>query len=445
MDKLQSLEQINPRDSGLDNFDRSKFKDALKDYEESILTREYAAEFIKYLGYFLKEDHSKIKEDLEIDPLLIASIEMKALKIINLLYMGEVIKEFDIFPFKARELIVRQKIARSIAIDIISLIEALNLFITGFSEKFSTALIDKLLGLKSFLPDINFYLAIYILRSRKKDFYDLIKNNLPENEKEKAFLESWIARLTGNHEEAETKLLEYRNIFDPDANIKPKLKTEHISNFYSPETTLENWSSVLKETKDLQAKVEEDAGLFNNTCEYFGCSDCCSNTFPTMSYTEFKYMMAWVEENNYDLSEVYKKAEEIQKDYAEKFKGKRLEIVDKSLPENDYRGSENPNNYKFSCPFLIDNRCSVHEARPILCRAFSSSTDNGVSIKSCQYYLKQYQHNSDPYNSRYAIDLRPQQVMAQASDKLLSKEKFGKEKVLYGTLVAWFSSAAKEL
>ena len=98
-----------------------------------------------------------------------------------------------------------------------------------------------------------------------------------------------------------------------------------------------------------------------------------------------------------------------------------MKIIDKSLEENRVKGKENPHSFKYSCPFLDEGRCSIYKARPLLCRGFGLSSDDNLSVKTCNFYLGQYTHNCSRDNERYVYDLRPVQLMATDSDRFLSK------------------------
>jgi Fe-S-cluster containining protein len=231
----------------------------------------------------------------------------------------------------------------------------------------------------------------------------------------------------------------YYKYFKPDIEKRAQLVTHANATGYPASELLKNWSAVLEECDTIQAEIFKQAGLENSTCEYFECSDCCKHTFPVMSYTEFVYLRDWLRKNNYPIAELEKRCSEIQNQYEEQY-GSRLTVLDKNLPENNIRGIENPHNFKYSCPFLSANgRCSCYAARPLLCRGFGLSTDNGISTKSCQYYIEQYQHGASAEGDRDVYDLRQVQTLARASDRYLTKKENNAEKVLSGTIVAWFS------
>ncbi len=436
---MRSLDSINPRESGLNSFDKNEFNQKLKDYAERNKNPNYPENYLKILGLFLLGRNDVLENLLTQDPSLVASYQIKAVKILNLLVMAKAITSQDIFPFHSQELNIRKKISKNISAHIVDLYDVISKNISGLSLPAS------LWALKPALAEIVFYYGKYILENKIENEYKRLEEELnqplvitendelnQENELEQAYLRTFFYRTIGDSAQAEAALLKYRDVYRP---IEPAahIRSQANSSFYPPDQVLNNWDKILAETDAIQREVERKAGLYTMTCDYFQCSDCCSNTFPTMTFTEFKFLEKWLAENNYPIEKIHQRAELIQQDYEKKY-GTRLEVLDKELPENNFRGSENPHDYKFSCPFLEGGKCSIYQARPLICRGFGLSTDNNISVKTCKYYLAQYRHNSNPDNDRYAYDMRTAEMLATSSDKHLTG---GKR--LKGTLVAWFS------
>ncbi len=436
---MRSLDYINPGDSGLSSFNREEFNRKLQDQVEAKLAINYPANYLKLLGLFLLGDFQGVDKLLTEDPSLIASCEIKALNILNRYQQTQNITVKDIFPFPNSELSIKKKLSKRIAAQIVQLYDSITRNIS------SLQLNPDLFKLEAALPEIIFYYGKYILENQITNLYPQLlvlitktsaktendELNL-ENELEQLYLQIFYYRNLGDTAKTEELLLRYRDLYKP-MNKRSSLIATGNSKFYRPDQVLKNWDIILAETDAIQNEVERKAGLYKMTCSYFKCSDCCSNTFPTMTQTEFDYLKAWMEKNNYPLEKIQERAELIQEDYQKKF-GKRLAVVDKELAEFDFRGSENPHNYKFSCPFLEGGQCSIYEARPLICRGFGLSSANEVSIKTCKYYLAQYQNNSSVDNERYVYDLRQAQMLADASDRHLTEGKH-----LVGTIVAWFS------
>ena len=437
---MLSLDSINPRESGLNSFDKNEFNQKLKDHKTKESNTNYPANYLKFLGLFLLG--SNLESLYAEDPSLISSYEMKALRILNLIHQNQTVTSQHVFSFSSAELSLRKKISKRISAQIINLYDSINQNIS------SLKITANLWTLKEMLPEIVFYYGKYILENKIQAEYPRLEAELAQtpaltendevnltNQIEQVYLQTFYYRTIGDAAKAEQALLLYRDLYKP-LEGHAQIHSQGNAQFYAPGQVLENWDKILAEADAIQREVERKAGLLNSTCDYFKCSDCCSNTFPVMTLTEFQFLENWMKENNYPVEKIHQRAELIQEDYQKKY-GTRLQVLDKELPENDFRGSENPHNYKFSCPFLEDSKCSIYEARPLICRGFGLSTDNNISVKTCKYYLAQYRHNASPDNERYVYDLRAAEMLAESSDKQLSSGKH-----LKGTLVAWFSKNA---
>ncbi len=436
---MRSLDSINPRESGLNSFDKNEFSRKLKDYNEQHKNPSYPENYLKVLGLFLLGQSSTLENLFSEDPSLVSSYQIKAIRILNLIQSSKPVKSQDIFPFISQELNIRKKISKKISAHIIDLYNAISKNIS------SLVLNSDLWALKEVLPEIVFYYGKYILENKISSEYKRLEEELKqpltltendelnlENKLEQVYLQTFYYRTIGDAAKAEEALLLYRDLYKP-VERPAQVQSQANTQFYPPDQVLNNWDKILAEADAIQKEVERQAGLLNSTCDYFKCSDCCSNTFPVMTLTEFKFLEKWMKENNYPLEKIQERSELIQKDYEKKY-GTRLKVLNKALDENNFRGSENPHNYKFSCPFLEDQKCTIYEARPLICRGFGLSTDNNISVKTCKYYLAQYRHNSSPDNERYAYDLRTAEMLAASSDRHINGGKH-----LKGTIVAWFS------
>lgn len=450
---MKSLDYIDPGDSGLKSFDKIEFNQKLSTYKIAS-TIELPDNYLRLLGLFLFQEFEKLDQKFSEDPSLIASFEIKALKILNSLMLNKEILAADIFPFFSTKLSLRRKIGRKIAEHLLELYQNVSLYCSNFTASLTWSKID-FWDLATKLPELNFEFSKFIIEKKLSSHYPKIESlllsyteNAPEIFQEellqeKLYLQTFYYRSIGEPEKSELALLEYRKSYNPDSERPTRIKTYGNKEFYRADTVLENWSKILEETDQIQEEVENRAGLYAATCEYFKCSDCCSNTFPSMTLTEYKYLSQWLKKNDYPIAKIQERSNTIQAAYQAEF-GKRLEIVDKEIRENNFPGSENPHNYKFSCPFLEDGRCSCYQARPLICRGFGLSSDNKISIKTCKYFLTQYQHNSSPDNERHVYDLGPAQMLAASSDRHMTKEEQGKSKHLKGTIVAWFSDQYQE-
>ena len=436
--KLQSLELIRPESSGVKDFSVSDYEEKLKNQSsETVFSSSYSDDFFRILGLILKQNNKQVAEIIDNHPELVASVEIKSLCLLNSLILSEPVNKF--FSRKNPDPEIASKLNHRLAssfMDLFSLISNN----TDTLENFNPACIIKL---SDFLPEIKIYLALKIIYSKisagELEALELI-NSYPAqvllDEQMKIFSLIKYYKKTGNAELEEKYLQDYRKAFVPNPAKPVSLKLLANEFFYSPSETLNNWSNILEEIDRVQEQVILSAGLEKNTCSYFKCSDCCKFTFPVMSLTEFLYLKNWMESTGYDIKRIQTASTKIQDDHQELF-GTRLTIIDKSLPENQKRGAENPNNFKYQCPFLDEaGSCSCYPARPLLCRGFGLASDNGESIKTCNFYIRQYENNSSPDNQWPVFDMRNAKNLAKASDIFLNIE--GQQ--MSGTIVAWFDS-----
>ncbi|MCE2928000.1 MAG: YkgJ family cysteine cluster protein [Candidatus Caenarcaniphilales bacterium] len=181
---------------------------------------------------------------------------------------------------------------------------------------------------------------------------------------------------------------------------------------------------------DLAQKQVIEKVKFQNICFENHCNDCCIKTPPQVSLIEFEYIKA-----NVDLEKYREKAEVLFDE--------SLEIIDQM---DSYKNS-NPHNLEIRCPFLADdNRCEIHEFRPLACRAYGLSTIDGHCVQACNHYLGAYQGYSA--TDRPVVDSRPYtQVMGKANSKLAKASEYSYLRQPVALLVAWlkeFSDRRKQ-
>lgn len=111
---------------------------------------------------------------------------------------------------------------------------------------------------------------------------------------------------------------------------------------------------IEKYKKYLQVITAELETIFEYQQEYIcckeGCSLCCEKGTYPMSQLEYDYLMIGYNELNDSLkANIQQKIDEIKKE---------------------------ENVISHICPFLVDNKCSVYQYRPIVCRAFGLLTED---------------------------------------------------------------------
>ena len=454
---MESLDLIKAESSGCQSFDRNKFKDYYQICveEDKRYRHQYSSAFRSFLQLLAFEKFEEFELKIQERPDLLAEKEIKALQSFVLLLSDKSLTENHFFS-KFASNFTKKRLSQGMAkviINIFSLLKNIR-----FSEKIERKLESlNLFSLKGLIPDIVFYYAEYILKENIEESFDLTEQellnfkfidfcegieNIEERQNaEKIRLLAFFYRKKKNEALAEKYLLEYRKAMPLDIvnTLSPEIRTVKNVRTFPSKLVLENWNEILNDCDEAQDKVIEYTGIYKDTCGYHKCEDCCNYTSPHMSLTEYKFMLNWIKETNYPITEVIEKAKAIQEEHKKLF-GESMPIIDTTIPENKEKGLENPFNYKYSCPFLVEGRCSIYHARPLLCRGFGLSSDDAVAVKTCNFYLNQYVHNCSRDNDRYVYDLRPVQAMAKASDRKLSQEIFNQEQELKGTIVAWLAS-----
>jgi Fe-S-cluster containining protein len=428
--KIKSLETFNPRESGLKGFDRNRFKQELAALIEAKPLNIMDNNFIKYFALVAMQKFQELLDDCYEDPSRIGSIEVKSLFCLSKLALQQNIKDTDVLGFSARQNQIRRKLSHKIARKIVELNNLFQENIKDFPK------LDLLL-LKNALPEIIFHNTINEIKHLRsssetlmeiEEYPKLIVTSLNPDlqlEAEYHFMKTLFYRYHHEAELAEKHLNLYHESRDFQEEHNVDLKLNGIETFYPAIDILKNYQKILEQIDQTISQIELRAGLAKNTCEYYSCSDCCKYSYPAMGQTEFLYLKNFLESSGYDMQALKSRSEAVQQQHEELY-GTRL-----TLEKENY----NPKDFKFTCPFLVDNRCSCHEARPLICRGFGLASSNGVSIKSCKYYLGQYQHNSSPFGDREVLDLGQIRSLIDSSDAYLAEENSPK----FGTIVAWFS------
>lgn len=108
-----------------------------------------------------------------------------------------------------------------------------------------------------------------------------------------------------------------------------------------------------------------------------GCAKCCKNAEFPYTKIEFQYLMSGVSLLDKDI------------------KKNILQNIRSVLEE---RAMFNAENFKYSCPFLIDDVCAVYNYRGIICRSFgllNIGTDGRVKVPFCCYQGMNYSNVID--------------------------------------------------
>jgi Fe-S-cluster containining protein len=420
------LKKIEPEHgSGVKDFDKAKFEKLKKNKrnnEAEIISLEDDEVLQKSLEFFKTKKFSELLDYLYEDPSRISSNQIRAIK-----FLAEVKLSF------------KPKIG--------SLIKRDNFYDYKKDLIFSETLLDQAKNLSC--EDIDFFayttelpqLNYSIIKSHLLDFKtvldeDVLKEYLVKLDQaiidvKNAFENDSEVNLHFEERVLYLKALIYKELQESD-NVKKNINLylekslkleEQISKLvlianqeiFAPDEILSNMKILFGETSEINKFISDKSLLTDDTCGAYGCDDCCRYTYPSISLTEFEYIKNWALENNYDLSKAIERSKKIQEEYQKKY-SKTFQVEDKKEDQD-----LNPEDFKFDCPFLEEGRCSIHPARPLLCRVFGSGSSDGQYLKSCNYYLNQYQYMSSPEHERLVYDSGVFTQMLEESDKYLTQ------------------------
>ena len=288
------------------------------------------------------------------------------------------------------------------------------------------------------LPYLKLYLAeLFIKRNELDSAKELLKDC---NDSEVHRLYSWIYRLQGNDDIAEYELVEYRKGWLPEK--ESGIHCQAIG-LHLPQDVPQMIDDILKvvkdaynETKRLISQFDLEYALNAMTCVETGCQDCCTKTYPYVSYTEYLYLKDWLENNDPAVyTQVKQNSIKIVNLYKEKYKKDPPFLTEKTLNSK----KEYPSEFVFNCPCLGDNKCNVYEGRPFTCRTYSYATSEGTNYKGCNYFYEQLKGASKLSDLRKVVDMRSFfGFTTKADEKLIGKG-------VKAPIPVWFSQSHDEI
>jgi len=131
----------------------------------------------------------------------------------------------------------------------------------------------------------------------------------------------------------------------------------------------------LKVLNDTYGMLKEKTDNLNKELDVscYKCGNCCKDIRFAVSITEILNIYRYIY-NNFtweDINSVLLKANEYNNSISKALQEKR--ISEKDLVEGKIKFNETTNSLKLPCFFLKDNKCSIYEARPFICRCFGYS------------------------------------------------------------------------
>ncbi len=253
-----------------------------------------------------------------------------------------------------------------------------NLLITQFSK----------LKYDLILPNLALYLAEMFIKEKKLDEAKQVLE--PSSHFEKHRIYAWISRLEGDVLKADKELIKYRECLTQDINESVSLKMmslsppKNIPN--NEEQAINALQNLYEQTETLKQDIAIEYGLNRNTCFEVGCTDCCTKTFPYVSYTEYLYLRRWLDKQPDKVkTHIYKQSLEIVNRYKEEYKIEPPFLY----PDEQNIYKYYPKKFLFDCPALVSNECTVYESQPFICRAYGYSSDLGMLLRACSFYQEQ--------------------------------------------------------
>lgn len=117
-----------------------------------------------------------------------------------------------------------------------------------------------------------------------------------------------------------------------------------------------------------------------------GCAKCCKDAEFPFSLIELKYLLTGFLQLDKETQNIIEENLNRIKKEKEEFKGEK---------------------FRYDCPFLINDVCSVYEHRGVICRSFgllSNGTDGRVKVPFCCY---------EGYNYSNVIDMETKKISAE--------------------------------
>lgn len=259
---------------------------------------------------------------------------------------------------------------------------------SGLAESVSiTETQFKKLNYNIILPYWQLYLSeVYI----RRNLLDKAKNVLERcTDSDSHRLYSWIYRLEGKEDLAESELVKYRQSWKPDeeTGFYCQMVNLNLPN-KAPETieeTFKHLKSGYEQTREIIRQIDMEYGLNTMTCIETGCQDCCKNTFPQAAYVEYLYMRDCLEKQPEEFKQkIQNESLKIVNRYRERFKKDPPFLVGDVVFTKHY-----PLDFLFDCPYLGNNMCTIHENRPFGCRGYGYSSYDGIAFKGCNYFYEQ--------------------------------------------------------
>lgn len=287
----------------------------------------------------------------------------------------------------------------------------------------------------SILPSLPFYFCEVFILNKSLEYAKNVLDGLSNPEVYR--FKAWIYRVEGKNDQAEEELLTFRKSLD----LSKKSFMCKLISVDFPEVIPSGEEEIFaviqksyKEVKDLIASIDLEYGIETLTCIETACQDCCKKTFPFVSYVEYLYMRNWSDNQTEEYQKnIFSKSVDIVNRFKKQCGKESLFVVgDKNVRD------EFPMDFFFDCPYLGDNKCNVHEARPFTCRAYGYGSEDGVKYKGCNYLYDQYKYATGLHDSRKVVNVDSFYEFTSEIDKKLIGGK------ILAPIPAWFAQSHEE-
>ena len=378
------------------------------------------AKFYRALNYLLKGDLSKFSQTFqELLPSLVLSKENidELLQASSPLFLAA----FFIWSAISNINLVSHKLSQEETVSM----ETAKL-IREIYRKNHLSKIDELLNqmkknnLFEVLPSVSLYLSeLFIeenLLEKAKELLNLSKGN------EVHRLYAWLYRLEKKENEAEEELVKYRKEINSTKfkSLIFKMIRLDLPNIVpaDKEQIFKMLEDAYSQAKNAKEKIALEYGLCTNTCFEAKCSDCCKKTFPIISYTEYLYLKDWIEKQPIEFRhQICENSIKIVNSYREKYKKDPPFLSPQEATEN--RLKYYPADFKFDCPALLEEQCSVYEAQPFICRVYGYASHNRTSFMGCNFFNEQFKTATSLTPIRKVIDMIPFADFVKLTDNQL--------------------------
>ncbi len=125
-------------------------------------------------------------------------------------------------------------------------------------------------------------------------------------------------------------------------------------------------------TKQLKSKCN-----VNFLCKE-GCASCCSEYF-YVSKTEYMVIVDYLAKSKADIHAIIQKSRRIKDFVKSNYKSEYAKLISNTVSLDDF--NDNGLSLNVPCIFLQDNKCTVYNVRPIICRLYGISSEYNLCHK----------------------------------------------------------------